>query len=210
MIVSVALKVQPREDLQKSETKTLRRNGEIPAILYGYQLEPMTIAVNELELLKTIRAEGRNAIISLKIDDESYNVMLHEYQVDPIKGDLIHADFLAVDMSEELEVNVSIVLEGDAIGVRDGGVLQQPLYELLIRAKPNEIPEQITVDVSDLKIGESILVSDLKAAKSYEIVEEDNTAIATVLVPDKVSDEPAEPTDETAEPEVINEKKAEE
>lgn len=208
--MSVALQVQPREDLQKSQTKLLRSKGEIPAVLYGHELEPKTIAVNELELLKTIRAEGRNAILSLKIDGESYNVMLHEYQVDPIRGDLIHADFLAVDMSEELEVNVPIVLEGDAEGVREGGVLQQPLFELLVRAKPNDIPDQITVDVSSLKIGESILVSDLKEGSNYEIVDEDNTAIATVLVPDTVSDEPAEETDEAAEPEVINEKKGDE
>src|SRR5690606_746082 len=172
--------VQPREDLQKSQTKLLRSKGEIPAVLYGHELEPMTIAVNELELIKTIRAEGRNAILSLEIDGESYNVMLHEYQMDPIKGDLIHADFLAVDMSEELEVNVSIVLEGEAIGSKEGGVLQQPLYELLVRAKPNDIPEQITVDVSNLNIGESILVSDLKGSSNYEIVEDETTAIATV------------------------------
>jgi len=207
--VSVALQVQPREDLQKSQTKLLRSKGEVPAVLYGYEVEPVTIAVNEIELLKTIRDEGRNAILTLNIDGESYNVMLHEYQMDPIKGDLIHADFLAVDMSEELEVNVSIVLEGEAIGVKEGGVLQQPLYELLVLAKPNEIPEQITVDVSNLNIGESILVSDIKAAGNYKIVEEETTAIATILVPDEVSDEPAEAS-ETAEPEVINEKKDEE
>ena len=207
--MSVALQVQPREDLQKSQTKLLRSKGEVPAVLYGYEVEPVTIAVNEIELLKTIRDEGRNAILTLNIDGESYNVMLHEYQMDPIKGDLIHADFLAVDMSEELEVNVSIVLEGEAIGVKEGGVLQQPLYELLVLAKPNEIPEQITVDVSNLNIGESILVSDIKAAGNYKIVEEETTAIATILVPDEVSDEPAEAS-ETAEPEVINEKKDEE
>ncbi|GAA0311043.1 large subunit ribosomal protein L25 [Gracilibacillus halotolerans] len=206
--MSIALEVQAREDLQKSQTKLLRSKGEIPAVLYGYNIEPITIAVNEIELIKTVRDEGRNAIISLNIDGESYNVMLHEYQIDPIRGDLIHADFLAVDMSEELEVNVSIVLEGDAIGVKEGGVLQQPLYELLVRAKPNEIPEQINVDVSNLNIGESILVSDIKAASNYEIVEEETTAIATILVPDEVSDEPAEDS-ETAEPEVINEKKEE-
>ena len=207
--MSIALAVQAREDLQKSQTKLLRSKGEVPAVLYGYEVEPVTIAVNEIELLKTIRDEGRNAILTLNIDGESYNVMLHEYQMDPIKGDLIHADFLAVDMSEELEVNVSIVLEGEAIGVKEGGVLQQPLYELLVLAKPNEIPEQITVDVSNLNIGESILVSDIKAAGNYKIVEEETTAIATILVPDEVSDEPAEAS-ETAEPEVINEKKDEE
>ena len=208
--MSIALAVQAREDLQKSQTKLLRSKGEVPAVLYGYEVEPVTIAVNEIELLKTIRDEGRNAILTLKIDGESYNVMLHEYQMDPIKGDLIHADFLAVDMSEELEVNVSIVLEGEAIGSKEGGVLQQPLYELLVRAKPNDIPEQITVDVSNLNIGESILVSDLKGSSNYEIVEDETTAIATVLVPDQVSDEPADATAEPAEPEVINEKKDEE
>lgn len=206
--MAITLKAKNREDLRKSHTKALRTSGEVPAIIYGYQVEPKTIAVNSMELLKTVRDEGRNAIISLEMDNESVDVMLHDYQSDPLKDELIHVDFYAVNMAEELDVEVPITLEGEAAGTKEGGVLQQPLYTLLIKAKPREIPEQITVDVSELEVGDSILVSDLKEGKNYEILEDETATIATILVPDEEPEE--EPAEEDAEPEVIGEKEDEE
>lgn len=206
--MAITLTAKNREDLRKSHTKALRTSGEVPAIIYGYQVEPKTIAVNSIDLLKTVRDEGRNAIISLEMDNEKVDVMLHDYQTDPLKGDLLHVDFYAVNMSEELDVEVPITLEGEAAGTKEGGVLQQPLYTLLIKAKPREIPEQITVDVSDLEVGDSILVSDLKESRNYEILEDETATIATILVPDEEPEE-EEPAEEGAEPEVIGEKEEE-
>ncbi|WP_066185694.1 MULTISPECIES: 50S ribosomal protein L25/general stress protein Ctc [Gracilibacillus] len=203
--MAIALKANKREDLKISNTKALRASGEVPAVIYGYQVEPQTISVNSIELLKTVRDEGKNAIISLQVDGGSVDVMLHEYQVDPLKDALVHADFYAVNMKEAMEVQVPIVLEGEAIGVKqDNGVLQQPLYELSISAKPSDIPEQITVDVSELGIGDSIMVSDLKAGSNFEIVEDGDTAVVSILVPDEEPEETTE--EEPTEPEVIGEK----
>ncbi|GAE94184.1 LSU ribosomal protein L25p [Gracilibacillus boraciitolerans JCM 21714] len=210
--MAVTLEAKKREDLKTSNTKALRLAGDVPGIIYGYKVEPQTVSVNSIELLKTVRDEGKNAIISLQIDGKSVDVMLHEYQVDPIKDQLIHADFYAVNLQEELDVHVSIAVDGEAIGgVKEGGVLQQPLYELALRAKPKDIPEQITIDVSDLAVGDSILVSDLKeGGKNYEILEDENTTIVSILVPDEVpADEPAEDEEET-EPEATDEKGEEE
>lgn len=206
--MAITIKAKNREDLRNSHTKALRAQGEVPAIIYGYQVEPKAIAVNNLELIKTVRDEGRNAIISLQIDNENVDVMLHDYQTDPLKDDLIHVDFYAVNMAEELDVEVPITLEGEAVGTKEGGVLQQPLYTLLIKAKPREIPEQITVDVSELAIGDSVLVSDLKEDKNYEILEDETATIATILVPDEEPEE--DPEAEATEPEVIGEKEEEE
>ena len=204
--MAVALKANLREDLKLSNTKALRESGEVPAIIYGYQIEPQTISVNSIDLLKTVRDAGRNAIISLQVDGNSVDVMLHEYQIDPIKDLLVHADFYAVNMKEEIEVQVPIVLDGEAIGVKeDNGVLQQPLYEISITAKPNDIPEQITVNVSELAVGDSIMVADINAGSNYEIVEDGDTAIVSILVPDE-EPEPLEDQEEPEEPEVINEK----
>ncbi len=207
--MAVSLEAKKRENLKTSHTKELRLAGDVPGIIYGYQVEPKAVTVNSIELLKTVRDEGKNAIISLKVEGESVDVMLHEYQIDPIRDELVHADFYAVNMKEELDVQVPITLEGEAKGASEGGVLQQPLYELAIRAKPRDIPEQITIDVSDLGVGDSILVSDLKEGKNYEILEDETTTIASILVPDE---EPAEESEESedAEPEVINEKQEEE
>ncbi|WP_163539368.1 50S ribosomal protein L25/general stress protein Ctc [Gracilibacillus sp. YIM 98692] len=201
--MAVALQAKARHDLQTSTTKELRSTGDVPAIVYGYNVEPKTVSVNSMELLKTVRDEGKNAIISLKVDGESFDVMLHDYQIDPIKDELVHADFYVVNMKEEMDVQVPISLEGEAKGANEGGVVQQPLYELAVRAKPNDIPEQISIDVSDLGVGDSILVSDLKEGKNYEILEDENTTIVSVLVPDE---EPPEEETTEEEPEVANEK----
>ncbi len=208
--MAVVLQANKREDLTKSKTKEVRLAGGVPAVIYGYNVQPKTVAVDSIELLKTVRDEGKNAIISLKVEGETFQVMLHEYQIDPLKDELVHADFYVVNMSEEMDVEVPLVLEGEARGVKEGGVLQQPLYELGVRAKPNDIPEQITVDISELEVGDSILVSDLKDGKNYEILEDEATTIVTILVPDKEPVEETEEAEEQAEPEVMNEKESEE
>src|SRR5690625_2331548 len=158
-----------------------------------------------MELLKTVRDEGRNAIISLDIEDASkVNVMLHEYQTDPVKGEVIHADFYVVDMSEEMDVAVTLRIEGEPQGAREGGILQQPLYELQVRAKPRDIPEEITLDVSELEIGDSISIADLPVSDKYEFLEDEETTIAVVLAPEAEEEETEEEeVDFSAEPELV-------
>lgn len=206
--MSVKLKANSRKDFKNSSTKKIRSEGFIPAVVYGNEKEPKSISVNSVQLLKTVRDEGKNAIISLDLEGNVVDVMLHDYQVEPITGQLIHADFYIVNMSQEMDVSVPIHLEGEAQGTKDGGVLQQPLYELSVRAKPADIPEEIKVDVSALAIGDSIMVSDLKEGKNFEILEDENATIVTVSVPTEEPEEVA--VDEDAEPEVINEKGSEE
>ncbi|MBH0231839.1 50S ribosomal protein L25/general stress protein Ctc [Halobacillus yeomjeoni] len=204
--MATVLKANQRKNLKQSVTRELRLEGNVPSVVYGKDKQPITVAVNSLELLKTVRDEGKNTIISLDIDGgETVDVMLHEYQIDPLKDELIHADFYVVDMSEEMDVEVPVHLEGEAEGAKEGGVVQQPLYELAVRAKPADIPEEIVVDVSELNIGDSILVSDLKASSKYEITEDPDTTIVSVTPPEEMPEEP-ETEDADAEPEVINEK----
>ncbi len=159
------------------------KEGAIPAIVYGNGKEPISVAVDSVDLLKTVRDEGKNAVISLDIKGESVDVMLHDYQTDPLKASLVHADFYVVNMSEARNVEVPIQLEGEAPGSNEGGVLQQPLYDLEISAKPNDIPDQITVDVSKLEVGDSISVGDLPTDGAYEILTDADTTIATVTAP---------------------------
>ncbi|MGI8317329.1 50S ribosomal protein L25/general stress protein Ctc [Halobacillus mangrovi] len=200
------LKAKQRQDLKQSVTRELRLEGSVPSVVYGKDKEPITVAVNSIELLKTVRDEGKNAIISLDIEGkDSVDVMLHEYQIDPLKDELIHADFYVVNMGQEMDVEVPIHLEGEAAGSKEGGVLQQPLYEIAVRAKPADIPEEILIDVSELNIGDSILVGDLKEARGYEITEDEDTTIVSVTPPEEMPEEP-ETEDADAEPEVINEK----
>ncbi len=202
--VAVKLAAQRREDHTKSATKEIRNSGRVPAVIYGKAKESKSIAVDSVELIKTVRDEGRNAIISLHIEDEKpVDVMLHEYQIDPLKDELIHADFYIVDMAEEMDVEVNIHLEGEAKGTKDGGVLQQPLYALQVRAKPADIPEEIVVDVSDLDIGDSIAVSDIDIQGKYELLDDPVTTVVTVSAPDTLEDIEAAPA-ENAEPELVD------
>ncbi len=206
--LAVTVKAKTRQDLRGSVNNKLRREGRVPAIVYGKEKEPLAVSVDSLELLKTLRDEGKNAIISLDVEGDSpRQVMFHEYQIEPLRNELYHADFYIVDMSTEVDVQVPIHVEGNAQGVQDGGILSQPLHELSLRAKPNEIPDEIQVDVSNLEIGDSFLVSDLKEAKNYEITEDESTTIVTILPPQTEEVvEPGETQDGDAEPEVINQK----
>ncbi|HLQ97613.1 MAG TPA: 50S ribosomal protein L25/general stress protein Ctc [Candidatus Dormibacteraeota bacterium] len=202
--MAIKLKASKRENLQGSVTNQLREDGFIPAILYGREKEASTISVNRLELVKTLRDEGRNAIITLDIENgETVDVMLHEYQMHPIKDVILHADFYVVDLSEAMDVEVPLRLEGEAQGSKDGGILQQPLYVLQVRAKPNEIPEEITVDVSELEIGDNLTIADLPKADQYEFLDEPETGIAIVLPPEAEEEETTEEVDLSVEPEVV-------
>lgn len=203
--MAIKLKAAKREDLKTSATKQLRNEGQVPAVLYGKDKETSPISVNSIDLVKTVRDEGRYAIITLDVEsDKPVDVMLHDYQMDVLKNELIHADFYIVDMSEEMDVEISIHLEGDAAGAKEGGILQQPLFELVVRAKPNNIPDAIEVNVSELNIGDMITVADLPKSDKYEILEEEDTTIATVLPPlDEEELETTASEEESAEPELV-------
>src|SRR5699024_4064172 len=144
---------------KSSTARKLRNEGQVPGVIYGKDKETKSIAVNSIELVKTVRDEGRNAIISSDIENnEQVDVMIHDYQMDVLKDEIVHIDFFIIDMYEVMNVDVGIRLDGDATKTKEGGILQQLLFELVVRAKQNNIPEEIVVDVSELNIGDVITV----------------------------------------------------
>lgn len=203
--MAVTLKASTREDLTLSATKKVRSTGGIPGVVYGKDTEPVAIAVDNLALIKTLRDEGRHAVISLEVEDgKKLDVMLHEYQVHPVKGHVTHADFYKIDMTEEMDVSVPLRLEGEAVGAKEGGILQQPLFEIEVRAIPREIPEEIIIDVSDLDIGDSLTIADLSDSKTYTILDEEDAAIAILLPPAlEEEEEEIDPEDASIEPEIV-------
>ncbi|GGN63502.1 50S ribosomal protein L25/general stress protein Ctc [Oceanobacillus indicireducens] len=208
--MAIKLKALKRDDLSNSVTKQLRADGQVPAVVYGKDKDSKTVAVDSVELLKTVRDEGRNAIITLDVENgTSVDVMLHEYQIDPIKDSLIHVDFYVVDMSEEMEVSVPVRIEGEAAGAKEGGVMQQPQYEVLVNAKPANFPDEITVNVSELQIGDVITVEDLPASDKYEFVDEPDAVIVTIVPPTEEEPETQLP-DDGAEPELVDAKESDE
>lgn len=210
--MSTIIQTETREHKKQSTLTQLRAEGYVPAVVYGYETEAKSISVSERELIKTLRVTGRNGVMQLKLDDKKLNVVLNDYQMDPLKGNFLHADFLAIDMAEELEVDVQVNLVGESVGEKSGGVLQQPNWEVQIKVKPTDIPESFDVDISELEIGDTITVGDIRAKSKFEILNEDDFALVTISAPR--SEEELEALDEatgdvSAEPEVIGEKEEE-
>lgn len=181
--MSAVLEAKGRTGTQGSQLKSIRDSGDIPAIIYGPNVANQSVSINIGDLLKTIRDNGRNGIISLQLDGKSRNVILTDYQTDPLKKEIIHADFLAVDMSTELQVNVRIQLDGECAGVKDGGVLQQTLHELTITATPDHIPQAIHVDISNLQVGENLTIADLPVSDEININHDVEEVVVTILPP---------------------------
>jgi large subunit ribosomal protein L25 len=181
--MSEVLATQERTDFRKSNLRMLRENGRIPAIVYGVNMESRPVSINSKDLIKTIRDNGRNSVISLDMAGSPCNVILTDYQADPINKEILHADFLAVDMNSEVQVQVRVQLDGEAAGVKDGGVLQQPLHEVTVSATPDHIPTAIHVDVAHLQVGEHYTIADITMDHHYSIHHDVDEVIVSILPP---------------------------
>lgn len=186
--MSTAIQAIERTEFRNSALTKLRRDGNIPAVVYGNKLESKPVYINGADFMKTMREVGRNGVFPIDLNGSLVNVMLTEYQSDPIRNEILHADLLAVDMSKEISADVRITLIGEAEGVKDGGVMQQSLHEVTITATPANIPSAIEVDVTSLQVGETITVGDIKASKGFEINSDSEQTIVSVLPP-KVEEE---------------------
>jgi large subunit ribosomal protein L25 len=181
--MSNLLKAEKRETNKKSVLTGLREKGNFPAVVYGYKTDNTAVSVNESEFFKVLKEVGRNGVISIQIGKDKINVILGDYQHDRIKNIITHADFLAIDMSSEITAEVNIHLVGDPAGSKDGGVVQQTLHQLSVTAKPNDIPESIEVDVTELNIGDSLTVGDIRKNTDAVINNEDEDSIVSVQPP---------------------------
>ena len=181
--MSHVLVAKERTDFKQSTLRKLRENGEIPAVVYGNENRSKAISVNNADLRQALKKIGRNGIILLDCQGKQYQVMLSEYQKDPVNQEMYHADFLVVDMSEEVQANVRVNLVGKASGVKDGGVLQQSLHEVTLTAKPGDIPESIDIDVTELEVNETIYVSDIMVKDGVSINHSGDEVIASILAP---------------------------
>jgi large subunit ribosomal protein L25 len=181
--MTAVLQAQERKEFRGSALTRIRRDGNIPAVVYGAKLDSKSIYVSEADFTKVIRKVGRNGVISLDLGGNKHNVVLSDYQADPIKHEVIHVDFLAVDMSKEITANVRINLVGDAPGVKDGGVMQQSMHELTVTATPDNIPQSVDIDVSNLQVNETLTIADIQTNNGYTINEGVEEVIASILPP---------------------------
>lgn len=200
----VVLLAEVREKTGKSVARKLRLAGKIPAILYGKHRPPTPLAIERKHLLEVLHtAAGRNVLIDLQIqrdgDVETATVMLKELQRDLFGREVIHADLVAVSLEESIELEVPIVLVGQAKGVAEGGILEHHLRHLLVECLPTQIPEHIEVDISHLNIGDTIHVSDLNIPEGVAVRTPPEEVVVSLLAP--VKEEVAAPA-EAVQPQV--------
>lgn len=206
----ITLSADKRDKVGKGVARSLRREGFVPSVLYrsGYSIP---IKVNRKELLKFISSKaGDQIMVNLEFPDGDKRLaLLKDYQVDPIRGELLHSDFFEVLLTEKVRVTVAISTTGEPIGVkRDGGILQYGIREIEIECLPDKIPGHITVDVSSLELGKSIHVRDLSLEEDIKVLTNPDEVIATVT--SVVEEVTAPAATEVPEPEVIKKGKKEE
>jgi len=208
-MATVDLKGAVRTAVGKGEAKRLRRSRQIPGIVYGGLQGPIPVVVNPQELLSALGA-GENVLINFSLGradgTETHMVILKELQMDPVRGRPLHADFLEVSMERKIRVEVPLVLTGESVGVKGkGGILEQPLRQLFVECLPLNIPDRISVDVSQLDIGDAIHVRDLTVGEGLRILEDAGRVVASVVAP--AAEEVAAPVEEKpAEPELVGKK----
>ena len=206
------IEAQVRPTGSKNANRRLRASGKIPAVIYGPGKQPVVISIDPNDVKAILHSDaGRNAIVSVSVDGaEHNNAMLKDYQLDPVRGNLIHADFLEIAMDRLLELTVSIDLIGEPEGVKlGGGIMDFVTRSVEVECLPSDIPESIKVDVSALKINDYVRVKNLQTDAKVKITSEPEIVIVTIVPPTK-EEVPVEEVVEAAEPEVIKKGKAEE
>lgn len=213
-MATAQLSASPRNTVGKGAARTLRSAGQIPAVIYGHAREPQSLAVPTREFEKLLeRVSAESTVIELNLDGGVARTLIREIQRHPFKKQILHIDFQELVAGEKVTVNVPIVLTGTPEGVRvSGGILSQVMSELSILVDPVNIPRRIEADVTNVAIGHSLHVSDLKVPEGIEVLAEAEATVAVVSAP-KVEVEPTpgvtEGTEAAAEPELIRKTKDE-
>lgn len=177
---------EQRADKGKGPARRLRQKGLIPAVVYGHKREPTHVAVNPGTLLKAIETPHKfNTLLTLRLEGADKYVLFKDYAVDPVSRKLLHADFLEVSLEEPVRVDVPVVTVGKAQGTTEGGILTMAAYTIAVEALANKIPVRIEVDVTELKIGRSLHVSELKAPEGCKFRYHTDFVVVFVAVPEK-------------------------
>ncbi len=178
------LAAKVRKGTGKGPSRRVRRAGQIPGVVYGPRMAPVTISLAPMEM-KRVMAFGENVLVNLTIRDgeetQSRLVMVKDYDIHPRTERLWHVDLYEISLEEAIKVDVPIVLKGQPVGVVMGGMLSPLLRALEISCLPEQIPSQIEVDCSALRIGDTLHVSDLSLPEGIHLITDPSTAVATVM-----------------------------
>ena len=212
----VILNADIREEVGKSKVKELRRSDLIPAVMYKDGKEVINLKLKTSDLFDVLHTTaGGNVLITLKIKGDKKSkdrtCIIKEVQRNPVKENIIHIDLSEISLTEAIKIKVPIHPHGEPEGVvKDGGVLDHPLWEVEVECLPTEIPEKIVVEVAAMKIGDTIFVKDLKIPSGVKVINDPELTVLSVVPPAKEEVVEEIPGEETGEPEVISKGKKEE
>jgi large subunit ribosomal protein L25 len=211
----VKLSARPRSEAGRNAVSLVRARGAVPAVIYGAKDVATNLEVEKRDIENLLaRAVSENILVQLEINDGQKTTsrlsLIQEVQHHPVRGEIIHVDFHAVSMNEEIDAEVVLEPEGEPVGVKTfGGLLQQSMRLLPIRCLPQDLPEIIVVDVSGLNIGDTLHVRDIKLPPGVTAVPDEELTVFLVSEP-TVAEEPVAASEEAVAPEIIKEKKGEE
>jgi len=197
-----SLEVELRSKSTDAALHHIRDGGFIPGILYGGKHGNQPIQVNHRTFQRQMKEHGKSVIFSVQMDDQSIPVKINEIQRNPVNRSIIHVDLQRVDMNQPVEMLVPIQYFGFSLGEKNGGVIQQQLREIEVRALPNDIPEYVQVNIVDLNIGDFLSVKDLILPKEVEILNDLQSVILKILPPKMDLEEHIE--EPKSEPNIVN------
>jgi large subunit ribosomal protein L25 len=183
MADQVALRAEPRQTGLKGELRRLRREGKIPGVLYGKQEEPRAIQIAARELEHALHQHGLSALLDLTVNGERATAVIKEVQHDPITGRLSHLGLQRVSLEDTISAHVPLVFTGDTTAITDeGGVIEHPASEVTVSCRADHLPESIIVDISGLRLGESLRVADLTPPEGVTITTNPEQVVAATSV----------------------------
>ncbi|MBM3658165.1 MAG: 50S ribosomal protein L25 [Actinobacteria bacterium] len=198
MADDVVVIAEPRSERGSGPAGRLRREGRTPAVVYGLggETTAVTVPTHDLDL---ILAKGVNSLITLRLDGADQLALARQVQRHPVRGDLVHIDFVRVDVNVAIAADVALVLSGEAEGVKSGGLLDQQVFTLPIEAKPEAIPASIEFDVSNMVLGDQLRVGELTFPAGVTTTLDDDTLLAVIAVPRGLGSQEEEEGEEGAE-----------
>ena len=215
--MGITIKGEKRKVFGKNASRTIRREGKVPAIFYGANISSIPLVVTKKDIIKILRSEtGENTIFKVSFNSENRDVMIKELQIDPVTDELIHVDLYQIAMDKTIRVSVSVIPVGEAVGVKsEGGFVDFITREVEIECLPQDIPENIEIDISTLHVHQSVKMEDVSPPEGVEIITDPDTVLILIDVPQKeeIIEEEKEEEEviaEEEEPEVIKKEKEEE
>ena len=203
---SVSINGIARVDLGKKFSKKLRNEGQVPCVIYSKGKDPSHLSINYNELRKIIYSPNVY-ILNVNIGEKTYNTIIRDIQFHPLSDNILHVDFLELTENELVSLEIPVQLSGNSIGVRNGGTLNLVMRKLLVNSLPKNLPDVIEIDITNLKIGSSIRICDIKN-ESFQFLQPENGVVVSVKTSRNVAEEDGE-EEESAEAEGSNEENKE-